>query len=143
MRKFIHLKILFVLVACLYTNTATFAAGSAPKTEKPVEEISEFLPVPAISVAMYNKRKRPSGTMTVVLQLKIEDADQRTQAERIMPRLKNAYMQETLNLALNFFDVNKPVNIKFLSRALQNVTNQILKHNQARVLIGDIAVQKR
>ena len=81
--------------------------------------------------------------MTVVLQLKIEDADQRTQAERIMPRLKNAYMQETLNLALNFFDVNKPVNVKFLSRSLQNVTNQILKHNQARVLIGDIAVRKR
>ncbi len=143
MRKFIHLKILFAFVVCLSANNASFAASSAPKTEKPVEEISEFLPVPPISVAMYNKRKRPSGTMTVVLQLKIEDTDQRTQAERIMPRLRNAYMQETLNLALNFFDVNKPVNVKFLSRSLQNVTNQILKHDRARVLIGDIAVQKR
>ncbi len=60
-----------------------------------------------------------------------------------MPRLKNAYMQESLKLALNFFDISRPVDANILGRSLQNATNRILKHNNARVLIGDIAVQRR
>ena len=52
-------------------------------------------------------------------------------------------MQETLKLALNFFDISRPVNANILGRSLQNVTNQVLNHDQARVLIGDIAVSKR
>ena len=123
----------------LYNISAN--ASSAPKSDAK-EEVGEFLPVPPISVAMYNKRKRPNGTMTVQMQLQIEDHDQRTQAEKV-PRLTNAYMQETLKLAMNFLDVNRPVNVNMLSRILQNVTNKVLKHDRARVLIGDVAVQKR
>ena len=118
------------------------AAGSAPPP-KAEEEVSEFLPISPISVAMYNKRQRPNGTMTVIMQLQIEDGEQRTEAEKILPRLTNAYMQETLKLAMNFLDVNRPININMLSRVLQGVTNRILRHEHARVLIGDVAVQKR
>lgn len=117
-------------------------ASDVAKSEKPAEEISVFLPVPAISVAMYNKRKNPSGTMTVKLQLKIDDDDQRMEAEKIMPRLKNAYMQETLKLSLNFFNIDRPVNVNILSRSLQMATNHVLKHDQATLLVDDIAIYK-
>lgn len=133
--------VLLIFLACLWSNIV--AAAPAPEAKEVPEEVSEYVEIPPISVAMYNKRKRPAGTMTVQMQLKIDDENQRAVARKIMPRLKNAYMQETLKLALNFFDINRPVNANILGRSLQNVTNQVLKHDQARLLIGDIAVSKR
>ncbi len=137
-------KILCLLAVFFPLSAGTVFANSTPAPkEGGAEETSIYVPVPPISVAMYNKRKRPSGTMTVMIQLKIDDAEQREEAVKLMPRLKNAYMQHTLNLALNFFDISRPVNANILSRTLQSVTNQILKHSHATVLIGDIAVQRR
>ena len=137
-----YIKILFMVLTAFFLSSAASLANSEPAKEEAVE-VSEFLPIPPISVAMYNKRKRPAGTMTVVVQLKIEDDHEMTDALKIMPRLKSAYMQETMKLALNFFDISRPVNANILSRSLQNVTNQVLKHKNALVLIGDIAIQKR
>lgn len=134
------IRYLLIVMIGLLIGTVSYAA---PAPEKPPEEVSEFVEIPPISVAMYNRRKRPSGTMTVVMQLKIEDEKQRKIAEKIKPRLTNAYMQETTKLAMNFLDVNKPVNANMLGNMLQNITNQVLNHDQARVLIADIAVQKR
>lgn len=130
-----------ICMSCLWGSLSV--AAPAPEAKEEPEEVSEYIEIPPISVAMYNKRKRPAGTMTVLMQLKIEDENQRAVARKIMPRLKNAYMQETLKLALNFFDISRPVNANILGRSLQNVTNQVLKHDQARLLIGDIAVSKR
>ena len=121
----------------------TVAAQQSPTENDSAEENSEFVMVPPISVAMYNKRKRPSGTMTVQMQLKIENDDQRAQARKVMPRLKSAYTQETAQLAANFFDVSRPVNANLLGRSLQKTTDRLLKHGDARVLIGDIAVHRR
>jgi len=118
------------------------ASGSSAPA-KAEEEVSKFLPVSPISVVMYNKRKRPNGTMTVLMQLQIEDGEQMTEATKILPCLTNAYMQETLKLDMNFLDVNRSININMLSRVLQGITNRILRHEPARVLIGDVAVQKR
>ena len=136
------LRLLMMILLGFICSNFSFAAPAPEKKEAP-EEVSEYVEIPPISVAMYNKRKRPAGTMTVQMQLKIDDEKQRAVARKIMPRLKNAYMQETLKLALNFFDINRPVNANILGRSLQNVTNQVLNHDQARVLIGDIAVSKR
>lgn len=138
-----YIKILFMALTAFFLSSAISVASSAPEKKEEVEEVGEFLPIPPISVAMYNKRKRPSGTMTVIVQLKIEDEDLMSDAMKILPRLKSAYMQETTKLALNFFDVNRPVNANILSRTLQNATNKVLKHKNALLLIGDIAVQKR
>lgn len=134
---------LFIIIFCGFLWSSVAVAAPAPEAKEAPEEVSEYVEIPPISVAMYNKRKRPAGTVTVLMQLKIDDEDQRAVARKIMPRLKNAYMQETLKLALNFFDINRPVNANILGRSLQNVTNQVLNHDQARVLIGDIAVSKR
>lgn len=137
------LRLLFIICSTFFLANVASAAGSSAPPEEVEEEVGEFLPIEPISVAMYNKRKRPAGTMTVIMQLHIEDKDQMKEAIKIMPRLKNAYMQETLKLALNFFEISRPVNANLLGRSLQNVTNMVLKHDKARVLIGDIAIQKR
>ncbi|MDG1859665.1 MAG: hypothetical protein P8I94_11205 [Emcibacteraceae bacterium] len=133
-------RILFFL---MISFTVISVSSAAPVPEVKKEEVSEFVHIPPISVAMYNKRKRPAGTMTVLMQLKIDDEDKRNMALKIMPRLRSAYMQETTKLALNFFDISRPFNANILGRSLQNVTNQVLRHGDARVLIGDIAIHKR
>lgn len=120
-------------------------AHSAPPVgdEDPIEEGSEFVSIPPISVAMYNKRKRPAGTLTVQMQLQIKNDDQRAQAKKVMPRLKSAYTQETAQLAANFFEISRPVNANILGRTLQQITDRVLKHGEAKVLIGDISVFRR
>lgn len=135
--------ICFLAVFFPLSAAHVFASSEPAPKEDSADGGNIFLPIPPISVAMYNKRKRPSGTMTVVIQLKIDNAEQREEAVKLMPRLKNAYMQQTLNLALNFFDISRPVNANILSKTLQSVTNHILKHDKAMVLIGDIVVQRR
>lgn len=137
------IRLFFIVLIGLLMGTMTASANSTEEKKEKAEEISEFVEIPPISVAMYNRRKRPAGTMTVLLQLKIDDSEQREEAIKILPRLKNAYMQETLKLALNFFDIDRPVNANLLSRSLQNATNIVLKHDNARVLISDVAVMKR
>jgi len=136
------IRFLSIFALSFFISHTAMAANSSSEEEAP-EDISEFVEIPPISVAMYNKRKRPAGTMTVLMHLKIDDTEQRAEARKVMPRLTGAYMQETLKLALNFFDINRPINVNILSRSLQNATNMVLKHDQARVLIGDVAVQKR
>lgn len=136
-------RIFVILMISLFMGTMIASANPSAEKKESTEELSEFVEIPPISVAMYNRRKRPAGTMTVLLQLKIDDSEQRAEAVKVMPRLKNAYMQETLKLALNFFDIDRPVNANLLSRSLQNATNIVLKHENARVLISDVAVMKR
>lgn len=136
-------RFLSIFVLSFFISHAGLAASSAPEKKDAPAVLSEFVEIPPISVALYNRRKRPAGTMTVQLHLKIEDSDQRAEARKVMPRLTGAYMQETLRLALNYFDINRPINANILSRSLQKATNMVLKHDKARVLIGDIAIQKR
>ncbi len=126
----------------LFVGTA-HSSPSVSKSDDPVEEESEFVIIPPISVAMYNKRKRPAGTMTIQMQLHIENDDQREEAKKIMPRLTSAYTQETAQLAANFFEISRPVNANILGRSLQKITDRLLRHDKARVLIGDIAVFRR
>ncbi len=127
----------------MFSLSAVHAGQSSPTEHDAAEEESEFVSIPPISVAMYNKRKRPAGTMTVQMQLRIENEDQRAQARKIMPRLKSAYTQQTAQLAANFFDISRPVNANLLGNSLQKTTDSLLKHGDARVLIGDIAVHRR
>lgn len=65
----------------LFVGTA-HSSPPVSKSDDPVEEESEFVIIPPISVAMYNKRKRPAGTMTIQMQLHIENDDQREEAKK-------------------------------------------------------------
>lgn len=138
---------MFVRLVCVFficfSTISPLQAAQDDGGDGQVEENGEFVIVPHISVAMYNKRKRPAGTMTIQMQLQIENEEQRANARKIMPRLKSAYTQETAQLAANFFEISRPVNANILGRSLQKITDRVLKHSEARVLIGDIAVYRR
>ena len=86
-----------------FLSITAYGANSEPEKKEAPEDVSEYVMIPPISVAMYNRRKRPAGTMTVIMQLKIEDSEQRTEARKVLPRLTNAYMNQTLKLARDFF----------------------------------------
>jgi|GEM_PF-620069 len=135
------------LFCCLCIFSLAFHSASYAAEEETKEEAGEidnetFLPVPPVNVTMFRKG-RPAGSLTLVMQLKIENSEQRKEATKFMPRLSDAYARKTNRVSYEYFDVNKPVNVAFLSRVLQNETNKVLKHKDAIILISDIAVQKR
>jgi len=132
--------LLYLLVPCLMASPLnSFAAEEAPSDE---EAIVAYIIVPPYSVSMFHKG-RPRGTLTVSVQLRILDTENRKAAEKFMPRLSNAYVMETTRLAIDFFDVNRPVNLMILGDSLQRVTNKILGHDQSQILIANAIVQKK
>lgn len=101
-----------------------------------------YISVPYFSVTMYHKG-RPKGSMTVKVSLKLQDSDKREAATRFMPRLTNAYVMEANRLSHGYFDVKRPVNVAMLGDALQAVTNRVLHHKDAKILISEVVVNQR
>jgi len=98
--------------------------------------------VPPLAVPMYHKG-RIRGNMTVTLLVKLVDEEKRDLARKYLPRLSSAYVMETNRLSHDYFDVTRPVNVAMLGDALQKVTNRLLGHKDARVLIASVIVNKR
>lgn len=101
-----------------------------------------YIAVPPLVVTMYHKG-RPKGNMTVTVLVKLVDGDKRAVARKSLPRLTSAYVMEASRLSHDYFDVNRPVSVPMLGDAFQLVTNQLLGHRQARVLISNVIVNKR
>ncbi len=137
------------LIAALCAITTTgLAMASAEKTEaKEKTDNSEltkesYINVPPIVATMYHKG-RPKGNITVTILVRLTDSDKRATAKKYLPRLSNAYVMEANRLAHDYFDINRPVNVAMIGDAFQLVTNRTLGHQQARVLISDVIVNKR
>lgn len=123
-----------------------FASGPvlAAESEQDDSEVSKesYISVPPIIVTMYH-RGRPKGNMTITMLVKLMDNEKRTMARKYLPRLNSAYVIEASRLSHDYFDVTRPVNVAILGDAFQLVTNRVLGHSQARVLISDVIVNNR
>lgn len=114
----------------------------ASEEKKPDTGLMSYIEVPPFVVTMY-RRGRPKGNMTVLARLKLDDDEKFTMAKKYLPRLNSGYVIETSRLSHDYFDVERPVSAVVLGNALQVVTNRILGHNDARLLISNIIVQKK
>lgn len=101
-----------------------------------------FIEVPPLTVTMYY-RGRPKGNMTVTLVVKLADSKKRATAYLFLPRLSSAYVIEASRLAHDYFDVTRPVNVAMLGDSLQVVTNRVLGHKEAKVLVSDVIISNR
>ncbi|WP_138381027.1 hypothetical protein [Luteithermobacter gelatinilyticus] len=104
------------------------------------EEI--YLMVPPVNISLFD-HGRPAGILTISVQLKVVDAKKRAEALRQMPRLSDLYLRKANRLSLEYFDINRPINVALLTRVYQQATDRLLKHGDARVLISNVVVQKR
>ncbi len=137
--KMFLLGVIIMVSEAMIVNNAL--ASEAKKDDG--ENIKEsYVNVPPFVVTMYH-RGRPKGNMTISVMVKLEDSEKRVTARKYLPRLNNAYVMEASRLSYDYFDVNRPVNVAMLGDAFQLVTNKLLGHRQARVLISDVIVNKR
>lgn len=138
------LKGLRIVALCLIGGIALSTQAVASEDKKPDSTLvtDAYISVPYFSVTMYHKG-RPKGNMTVKMSLKLQDSDKRQAAERFMPRLTNAYVMEANRLSHGYFDVKRPVNIAMLGDAFQLVTNRVLHHKDAQVLISEVVVNQK
>ena len=116
-------------------------ASEAPKDTG--EETKEsYVKVPPFTVTMYHKG-RPKGTMTITMLVKVTDDEKQATARKYLPRLNSAYVMEASRLSHDYFDVKQPINVPMLGDAFQLVTNRVLGHHEAHVLISDVIVNNR
>ncbi|WP_417623887.1 hypothetical protein [Paremcibacter congregatus] len=130
-----------MITACLTLVTALPATAEGKKDSGALtEEI--YLTIPPYAVTMYHKGL-PKGSMTIRASLRVVDGKKRAQAQKYMPRLSNAYLIETNRLSHDYFDVTRPVSVAALGDTLQIATNRVLGHEDAKLLISDVSINKR
>lgn len=134
-------KILISLIALGAVSTPLVAQASE-EAASDEEIITAYITVPHFSVSLYH-RGRPRGSMTISVKMRISDDDKRAKALKYLPRLSNAFVMEATRLSIDFFDVNRPINLEMLGNGLQKVANKILGHADSQVLIANVIVNKR
>ncbi len=145
----------FLVRICLIGLMITLSGAGAPdfmlieqagaaEAKKSDDDLTKaiYIKVPPLSVTMYH-RGRPKGSMTVTLLIKLADNKKRATAYKYLPRLSSAFVIEASRLSHDFFDINRPVDVAMLGDAFQQVTNRLLGHREARVLLSDVTVYKR
>lgn len=131
-----------VLVIFAITISGPLQASEEATGEGEKSGREQYIVVPPLAVPMYHKG-RIRGNMTVTLLVKLVDEEKRDLARKYLPRLGSAYVMEANRLSHDYFDVMRPVNVAMLGDALQKVTNRLLGHKDARVLIASVIVNKR
>ncbi len=124
-------------------GSTPFSHAVATEEKKADSEATKesYINVPPLVVTMYHKG-RPKGNMTVSVLVKLVDSEKRAMARKYLPRLNSAYVIEASRLSHDYFDVNQPVSVALLGDAFQIITNRVLGHQQARVFISDVIVNK-
>jgi len=134
------------LMALIIILSGSAVSGSAVASEekKPESENARehYIKVPPIVIIMYH-RGRPKGSMVINVLVKLSDSEKRATAQKYLPRLNSAYLMEASRLSHDYFDITRPVNVAMLGDSFQQVTNKILGHRQAQVLISDVIVNKK
>ena len=116
-------------------------AGDAQASGDPVlgEPRYVFLEPLVVSV-MRDMRVR--GLLSLDVGLELSDPDSRPDVEKLMPRLRDRYIQVLTYLASNRIDVTRPVDIDALNSVLQTATDRTLGAETARVLVSGATVRR-
>lgn len=143
-RTSLLLRIFFLGLIIIFSGYFISGSAVALETKIDTDELTKesYINVPPFVVTMYHKG-RPKGNMTVMVVVKIVDSEKRATAQKYLPRLNSAYVIEASRLSHDYFDVKRPVNVAMLGDAFQRVTNRVLGHRQAQVLISNVIVNDR
>ena len=126
---------MFAIIMGASAATDARAAGSPALGESP----HVFLKPLVVSV-MRDMRVR--GLLSLDVGLELTDPDSRSDVEKLMPRLRDQYIQVLTYLASNRIDVARPVDIDALNNALQAATDKTLGADTARVLVSGATVRR-
>jgi hypothetical protein len=121
------------LAAAVLPTAAARAGDDKKKTGG-----ESYLPIDTLT-AYTTKPNGRRGVMTVDCGLDIPDANLRSRAQLVLPRLRAAYVQQ-VQIYAGGLPGGLPPNPDFLARNLQRSTDEILGKPGARVLMGAVLV---
>jgi flagellar basal body-associated protein FliL len=116
------------------------SAGDARASGAALGEPRHVFLKPVVVSVMRDMRVR--GLLSVDVGLELVDPDSRSDVEKLMPRLRDRYIQALTYLASNRIDVSRPLDIDALNTVLQTATNKTLGTDTARVLISGATVRR-
>jgi hypothetical protein len=100
-----------------------------------------FIPLDPLAISLISGGK-VQGSLIVSASLEVLDPARRSEIEKKMPRLHDAYMREMIAFGETRTRVDRPVDVTALGNALQRATDRQLGGGAASVLIMFATVRK-
>lgn len=112
--------------------------AAAPKEEKKKGGGASFIQIQTLTATIMRPSGR-RGVLTVEVGLDIADGKLRERAEKLVPRLRAAFVQTLQTYAAGMTPATPP-NPDVLGAALQRDTDRVLGRKGARLLLGTMLV---
>lgn len=130
-----------VLMAMLLVASMGAAAAASGKNDRMKLGESPHLALEPLTVTVF-RDSRARGLLSIDLTLQMAKASAKPDVEKIMPRLRDQLVLTLTRLAANRVDVDRPLDLDAMGKALQAATDRTLGEGQARVLISGATVRR-
>jgi hypothetical protein len=84
---------------------------------------------------------RPVGLLMVAVGIDVPDSSLRSQADHVMPVLRDAYMRSLMAFTATAVRPSEQPDVVEIANRLQRVTDKTLGHKGARVLLAQVAMR--
>jgi flagellar basal body-associated protein FliL len=84
---------------------------------------------------------RAAGMLMVSIGLDVPDEALRTEVDRSMPVLRDAYLRNLMAFTANSVRTDEGPDVAMIAKRLQAVTDRALKRNGAKVLLSQVAIR--
>jgi hypothetical protein len=127
-----------LLVAVAATPAA--ADGNTMPEHKITQSESYIMLEPMYATILDDNR--PAGLLMVAIGLDIPDAKLRSDANRAMPLLRDAYVRNLMSYTWTHVRAWEQPDVVEIASRLQSVTDRMLRHTGARVLLAEVASRR-
>ena len=131
-------RLALLVLAALAVMTTAAPCAKADESEKKKGGGITYVQLPTLTATVFRADGR-RGVMTVEVGIDIADSGLRSRAQISEPRLRAAYVQ-MLQLYASGLPPGAPPNADYISRVLQQQTNDVLGASGGRLLLGTILV---
>jgi flagellar basal body-associated protein FliL len=139
-------RLLLPLFFCCALAAPALAAGSAADSGKDKKDgghkvaMSEsYLMIEPIYTSIVDG-DRPVGLLMVGIGLDVPNAGLRGKVTETMPRLRDAYIRNLMSFTTTSVRAWRQPDVAEIADRLQRVTDRVLQHKGARVLLAQVAI---
>jgi len=133
------MKIRLIMLCCLPAMLTMVADGlitpAAASAEEGAAQGPSYIRMKSVSVSALN-RGRVRGLVTVRPVLEVGEGASAASVEAARPRLRDAFYRVLNQMAATYIDVERPLDLDFITRVLQNETDRLVGPHGATVLLA-------
>jgi flagellar basal body-associated protein FliL len=135
---------LLPIAAAIFLAAPAFGDDAPPddqkKPEHKVTQSASYLEMDPIYTTIVNDN-RAAGMLMVAVGLDVPDASLRSEVNRSLPVLRDAYLRNLMAFTANAVRTDVQPDVETIADRLQGVTDRALKKKGARVLLAQVALR--